>query len=120
MKRHPFFTASSLILVILSLSLLAFTGCSKSGNAVSTEAMDINGVKVDLPKLDAAMSSASTEIQTSYSMAKRSLRYRQYMQAMMDLDKFSQTPGLTDEQKKLVAQVMDQLKQVIQKMPAGQ
>jgi len=120
MKSRSISIASRLLLAVLSLSLLAFAGCKQSDPSASVEPMDIYGVKVDLPKLDAAMSKASAELQSAYAGSKHSLRYRQFMQAVMDLDKFSQTPGLNDEQKKLIAQVMEQLKQVIQKAPAGQ
>ena len=43
------------------------------------------------------------------------VRYKLYLQAMMELDATLKNPGLNDKQKKLIAQVIDQLKEVIAK-----
>jgi hypothetical protein len=45
------------------------------------------------------------------------MRYKQYLQAMMALDEALKSPGLNDKQKKLITQVLDQVKEVLAKAP---
>jgi len=104
------------LLIGITITILAaFTGCGKKQPAAPS-AYEINGVKVDIPALQAAfVGSPFPDIQAAVNGTSSNLRYGQYMKAFYSLDKVSADPNLTEPQKKLVAQVIDQLKQVINK-----
>ena len=77
--------------------------------------MEFEGVKVDTPRLMAEFVSAPPQLQGPVNEAVTKARYRQYLQAMMALDQVLKSPELTEKQKKLIAQVIDQLKEVVAK-----
>ena len=103
------------IFAVLALCFVAFAGCKKAEQA---QALDVEGVKVDLPKMDAAFTGASQEVQSSVAMFKRFFRYGQYPQALAELGKLASQPALTEPQKKLVSDLTEQTKQVFAKAPA--
>ena len=103
----------------LAIGLTTVAGCKKSdapGSAPGT-ATQINGVNVDLPKLDVEFASAAPELQEGVNLLRRAFRYAQFPQALMELEKLSTNPGLSESQKKLVADLLEQTKQVIAKSP---
>jgi acetate kinase len=81
--------------------------------------MVLNGVSVDLPKLQQAFQPASPEAQTSLAKTVMSVRYGQYPEALAELDKLANTAGISEAQKKIVTDVIEQLKQVMAKAPAA-
>jgi len=97
--------------------VLMLVACSKSSNADKLPPMEFEGVKVDTPQLMAEFVTASPQLQQSVNDAVTKIRYRQYLDAMMELDGVLKAPNLKDQQKKLIAQVMDQLKEVFAKAP---
>ena len=100
------------------LSLLVLLGaCSKSSEANKLPPMEIEGVKVDLPRLSAEFVDAPPQLQTPVNDAVLKIRYKQYLQAMMGLDEVLKSPDLNEKRKKLIAQVLDQLKEVVAKAP---
>jgi len=100
------------------LAFLALLGaCSKSNEADKLPPMEFEGVKVDTPRLMAEFVNASPEIQRRVNDAVTNVRYKKYLEAMMELDEVLKSPGLNDKQKKLIAQVLDQLKEVLAKAP---
>src|SRR5256885_16630912 len=100
------------------LAFLALLGaCNKSSEADKLPPMEVEGVKVDTPRLMAEFVNASPELQRPVNEAVTKMRYRKYLDAMMDLDHVLTNPGLNDKQKKLVAQVIDQPKEVLAKNP---
>jgi cell pole-organizing protein PopZ len=102
----------------LCLAFLAsLAACSKSSEADKLPPMEVEGVNVDTPRLMAEFVNASPELQRPVNEAVTKIRYKQYLQAMMGLDEVLKRPDLNDKQKKLVAQVIDQLKEVIAKAP---
>ncbi len=101
--------------LILAVCLLAFSGCKKADQQSS--APQFHGVNVDLPKLDTEFATVGPEVQDSLSLVKRFFRYAQFPQALMELDKLSNNPSLTEPQKKLVKDLIEQTKQVITKTP---
>ena len=103
-------------LLILAACSLAFGGCKKSEAAASVP--QFHGVSVDLPKLDTEFATVGPELQESLSMVKRFFRYGQVPQALMELDKLSNNPGLTEPQKKLIKDLIEQPQQVIMKASA--
>jgi len=107
--------------VVWGASCLAFLlllgGCSKSGEPDKLPPMEFEGVKVDTPRLMAEFLNASPELQKPVNDAVTKVRYRKYFEAMMDLDGALKNPGLNDKQKKLIDQVIGQLKEVLAKAP---
>ena len=71
-----------------------------------------------MPRLQQAFVSASPELRDAVTKVAFSFRYGQNEQAVEQLDKIAADPALTADQKKVVSEVMDQLKQVIAKGPA--
>jgi hypothetical protein len=100
-------------LAILAGALLAVPGCGKNQATTSVAAQD--GTKVDMPKLQQAFVSASPELRNSITQVSFSFRYGQNAEAVAQLEKIAADPGLTDDQKKVVNDVIGQLKQVIAK-----
>jgi hypothetical protein len=100
----------------LALTLLT-GGCSKSDvDMEKLPAMDIEGVQVDVPQLSVSFQK-SPELYSKVSDAITKLRYKKYMDGLQQLDAALNTPGVSEQQKKLLNQVIGQLKQVIAKNP---
>ena len=106
---------------ILAIGLLAALGCKKSEQPSAPPA-EYHGVKVDVPKLDVVFANASQEVLDRVTVVKRFFRYGQFPQAVVELDNLSQMPNLTEPQKKLVNDLIEQTKQAIAKAsaPPGQ
>jgi len=105
------------LLVLLSLgtvSLLTFNGCGKK-EPPPQAAYDISGVKVDIPKLQATFVN-SPDLQPALNQAVSQLRYGQYLQTMQALDQLASNPALNEAQKKALAEVIEQMKQVVNKV----
>jgi hypothetical protein len=98
------------------LLILCFVGCGKKGADEQLAAMDISGVKVELPKLQQEFANAPQELQDPVHQVVASIRYGQYERALQSLDKLVNSQGLTDAQKKTVNAVIEQMKQVIAKV----
>jgi hypothetical protein len=102
---------------LLTAGLLGLVACSKSSSG-SSAPLEINGVKVDQPSFVAAFENAPPEVKGSdYSEVTEGIRYRQWDRALVALDKLGQQPNLNEAQKKSVAQLTEQLKQVVVKGP---
>ncbi len=102
------------ILAILATSVLVFAGCSKSSSSTKVEAPKVNNVTVDVPKLQAAFAGVNDpEIQGALTAVNFGLRYGQYMNSVVALDKLANNPNVTEPQKKVVNELIDQFKQVI-------
>jgi hypothetical protein len=99
--------------------LMLLGACGKSSEADKLPPVELEGVKVDTPRLMAEFVDASPELQRLVNDAVTKVRYKQYLQAMMDLDQVLKSPSLNDKQKKLITQVLDQLKEVVAKAPPG-
>lgn len=94
-------------------------GCNKSGNATPPKT-DYYGVTVDWPKLDTEFVNGDPAVQDAAFMAKRHIRYERFPQALVELNKLAQNPGLSEPQKKVVSALIEQTKQVIAKGLPGQ
>jgi hypothetical protein len=73
------------------------------------------GVRIDLPKLREAFGTANPEVQKALSEVALGIRYVNYASALDALGKLASAPGITEPQKKIVAEVTDQVKQVASK-----
>ena len=101
--------------LLIVAALCAFQGCKKE--QVTPQPMEIQGVKVELYKLDQAFTNAPLEIAEVKNDAIQNIRYGLHEKAFMALDKLASNPGLTDQQKKAVNEIIDQMKQVVAKSP---
>ena len=104
-----------LAVVILAVGVAAFGGCKKSEPVAQTPPpLVVEGVNVELPKLMHLVADAkSTVAQGNVSQVMVALRYGQYDKARADLEKIVAGNTLNEEQKKLAAEIVAQLKQVV-------
>ena len=79
--------------------------------------MQIQGVNVDMPKLTALFAKAPPELQSRVTEGISKVRLNKYVEGMMVFDEVLNSPGLNDKQKKLLTQVIGQLKEVAVKAP---
>ena len=103
------------LIIILTAGVLALTGCGKSGD--KSVPPPPAGV-VDFSALQTAFPAPTPEITASLQKLRFSARYRQFDATMVELEKLSQAPELTDAQKKAVNDAMEQVKVAVSKMPA--
>jgi hypothetical protein len=99
------------IVGFLTIGTLVLAGCGKgkADQKQGSPPIEMRGVKVDLPKLRETMPPALAPVVSELTAA---LRYGQFAQAKTELQKLSTDPSLTDEQKKLVNDVAEQVKQM--------
>jgi len=73
---------------------------------------------VDIPQLSAEFATAPPELQSKVNDGLVKVRYTQYVQAMAVFDEVLNNPALNEKQKKLLTQVLGQLKEVATKAPS--
>jgi hypothetical protein len=100
--------------MFLLAGLFALASCGKPAPPPPVQ----KGVTIDMPKLQEAFANASAECQACIAETVNGVRYGELASALVALEKLANTPGLTEPQKKIVAQVTDQVKQVANKTPA--
>ena len=116
MMHSAFMKTTNWIYGVLAAGLLAVAGCGQSQQA--PQPIDINGVKVDLPKFQQAFATVTPELQTSLGKVIMSVRYGQYSEAVAELEKLANNASLTEPQKKVATEVLAQLKQAVSQPPA--
>jgi hypothetical protein len=105
--------ASKWIVVVGVICLAGSVGCKKEQSAAQQESY---GLSVDWRKLDGAFAGTTDPaVQAGAAEAKRALAYRQFPQGMAALERLAQNANLTPPQKKLVSDLMEQVKQVVSK-----
>jgi hypothetical protein len=97
--------------------LIWLSACSKSSPIDQQTSIEMEGVKLDTPQLMTEFLDASPDLYKRVNDAVTKVRYQGYLEAMMELDEVLKSPGLNDKQKKLLAQVIGQLKTVMAKAP---
>ena len=103
------------IMICLLAVALAPVGCGKKDTVTTTQPQ---AVTIDVPKLRAAFASATPELQALSAKVIRNVEFgRSYSAGLADLDKLANSPGLTDDQKKVVDDVTAQVKKIM--APAG-
>jgi len=110
---------TNVVLGVLAAGALALAGCGKSA-ADNPPGIVLNGVNVDTPKLQAALATAKPDVLNNLPKVSFGMRYGDYPGALAALQKIADDPSLTDAQKKLANQVLEQLKQAIAKAPPKQ
>lgn len=99
----------------VAFTIMAVAGCNKSAQPASVP--EINGVKVDVSKLQRAFAGTSPEIQQSISDTVQGVRYGMYEKSLEALDKLANDSSVNAEQKKVVSELMESVKQLINKAP---
>lgn len=94
-----------LALTLLAVLALTLTGCGKSGDAGST-----GSAKVDPSPVEKSFASADDAIKAAATKAVNAVNSSDYALAMAELLKLAADPKLNDQQKRAVADVLDQLK----------
>jgi len=103
---------------ILIAGALVLAGCGKSQQQQEgPPPVEMGGVKIDLPKLQQCLPADKKELHDAASKVMMALRYGQYPEALVQLDKVA-AADLTDAQKKVVNDVIAQVKQLMAKAPA--
>jgi len=106
------------IFTIFAAALLMVAGCGQERK--EPQATVIGGVKVDLAKFQQAFVNAPPEVQNSVSRVHLAIRYGQYAQAVTQVEKIAHISGLTEPQKNVAQEVLNQLKQVASRSPTRQ
>ena len=104
------------LFLTFAICLITLAGCKKEDRQGSSQ--QFHGVNVDLAKLETEFAKAGQDVQDSLALVKRFLRYAQFPQALIELDKLSNNPSLSESQKMLVNDLIQQTKQEVSKAPA--
>lgn len=97
------------IMICLLAVALAPVGCSKKDSQTSIMPQVVT---LDVPKLRAAFDAASPELKALADNAIRNIEFgRSYSAGLATLEKLAGAPDLTEEQKKVVTDVIGQVKQ---------
>lgn len=107
----------NLLLGIVAAIVLVAAGCGKSDKM--PPAPQVQGVTVDIPKLDEAFANASPEVKSTATQVGFNIRYQKYEDALMALDKLSNDPNVTADQKKVVSLLIDETKKLANAAPAA-
>lgn len=100
---------------LCAAALLAVIGCHKEAPAPAIP--EINGVKVDFPKLQKTFENSTGEVAQHVTDAVQGVRYRMFDRSLEALDALSNDPNITPDQKKVVGELIDAMKQVVAKEP---
>jgi len=99
------------IMICLLAVALAPVGCSKKDSSQSGQPQ---AVTIDVPKLRAAFAAASPELKALSDDAIGNIEFgRSYSAGLATLEKLASAPDITEEQKKVVAEVTDQVKKMM-------
>ena len=105
------------LLWMVAAGALFVVGCGKGKTPPPPE---YNQVTVNLPKLQQVFADAAPELKQSVTMVQHDLRYSDYPKVLASLDVLLNNPAVTEPQKKVVNEVIDQVKKVIsQASPAA-
>ena len=107
----------NLMLGVAAVTLLTVVGCGKSDKIPAAPQMD--GVTVDIPKLNQAFENASQELKATSTSVGFNVRYGKYEDALMGLDKLANDPNVNEAQKKVVNQLIEEVKKLANAAPAG-
>ena len=103
-------------LTLVVIGVFAFGGCKKAEQDAGPTS-EFYGVKVDVSKLAAEFTNPDQDMQVAVSLIKRDFREEQFPRALLELEKLSKMSILTESQKKLANDLIEQTRQVIAKAP---
>jgi hypothetical protein len=110
-------TFSYWLCAVLALAVLAFAGCGKK-EVANVDMPEIEGVKVNIPGLQKAFETAGGDVQQQVSAVIQGIRYRTYERSLEALDSLANNATVTPDQKKIVTEVLEAMKQVVAKAPS--
>lgn len=94
---------------IFAAIIVAISACGRG--KITGPPVALNGVSIDLPKLQQACGSSNPTIRDSIDKVRLSIRYADYRTALAELAKLANNPDITEAQKKTVNDVSEQVKQ---------
>jgi hypothetical protein len=94
--------------VLLFAVLIGVVGCGRNSKAEPPVAL--NGVSIDLPKLQQSCGSSDPTVRESVDKVRLSIRYADYRTALAELGKLATNPDLSETQKKTISSVSEQIK----------
>jgi hypothetical protein len=112
MMKLPMF-----VLGLIGAGLVCFAGCKKAEPQQPEGTIQLFGVTVAIPKLDTDFPNPPPGVQTAIRQVKNAYRFGQYGKMIVELDKLANDPALTEPQKKLANDLIEQMKQVLAKAP---
>jgi hypothetical protein len=110
-NRAQFMNYLSFLLVSAALLL---AGCNKSSSSTATAGEPMAVV----PNFHKAFPSPPPEVAASIEKIVSGVRYRQYQEALPELEKLAANPSLTPGQKKAVDGLLDRVKKAMATPPA--
>lgn len=102
-----------LLLAAFASALIGATGCGK--NAKAAPPVALNGVTIDLPKLQQCCASSDPVVRESVDKVRLSIRYADYRTTLAELGKLANTPDISEAQKKTIYDVSEQVKRAFAK-----
>jgi len=91
------------ILTVFAACAMALTGCSKSGGTAS----------VDPSPMEKSFATAEASLKSAADTAVTAIKKADYSGALSELQKLAGNAKLTDDQKKAVSDIIDQVKKAI-------
>jgi hypothetical protein len=107
-------TTKTRLLILLAAGAITLPACKKPPPP-PLETYQMFGVSIELGRLRQEFQNTSPELEMTTRRISSEAHQWRLAQAMVDLDKLGNAPGLTDSQKKAVNDVMDQVKDVLAK-----
>lgn len=104
---------TNLVFGLLATSLFVFAGCKKPVKPVEK----VGDVVIDLQKIYDLSNGTSQDVKTHAAQLQSDIRYRQYVQALGDLDAIVNDPSLSPAQKKEAEDLIGQVKTLAQNPP---
>lgn len=106
----------NVIVVAVAIATVGLVGCSKTQQPPGS--VQVNGVSVDMPKFRQVFSGSSNDqIRKLFFEVDQGFRYNDYLRAIAALEQLSNHAEVTDEQKKVVAEVLVQMKKLAASAP---
>lgn len=94
---------------LLVVAVIALAGCGKPSQSGPPPGTPM----LDLAKLTEAFQTATPELRSSVDKVRMGIRYSNYPDALVELDKLANDANVTEPQKKVVNDVIEQLKKVL-------
>jgi uncharacterized protein YneF (UPF0154 family) len=107
---------------ILGIALAGLIGVAGAGCKKAVEAPKVptySKVQIDIPKLRQSLAAAGPEVQNVVRKINLGLRYGKYVDSLTALDQLKENPALNDAQKKVVDEVIEQIKEAAKNQEAA-
>ena len=102
-------TRVPIIQILLAAALLGCASCGRHAKVAAPVAL--NGVNIDLPKLQQCCNTSDPSVRESVDRVRLSIRYADYRTALAELGKLASNPDFSEAQKKTINDVSEEVKQ---------